>query len=114
MFNTSSSGSTWISRMRTTASEFCSVLHRRLSDDSFISPFTHSYGRFGSGLGVQPGVGLLSIGNSRSHSHNSHPYAGARSVLMEVGMSSPASIHKHPIHPMLIVFPIALWIFSLI
>jgi len=29
-------------------------------------------------------------------------------------MSSPASIHKHPIHPMLIVFPIGLWIFSLI
>jgi len=29
-------------------------------------------------------------------------------------MSSPASIHKHPIHPMLVVFPIGLWIFSLI
>jgi uncharacterized membrane protein len=29
-------------------------------------------------------------------------------------MSSPASIRKHPIHPMLIVFPIGLWIFSLI
>ena len=29
-------------------------------------------------------------------------------------MSSPASIGKHPIHPMLIVFPIGLWIFSLI
>ena len=29
-------------------------------------------------------------------------------------MSSPASIRSHPIHPMLIVFPIALWIFSLI
>lgn len=29
-------------------------------------------------------------------------------------MSSPVSIRKHPIHPMLIVFPIALWIFSLI
>ena len=28
-------------------------------------------------------------------------------------MASPASIHKHPIHPMLIPFPIALWIFSL-
>jgi uncharacterized membrane protein len=27
-------------------------------------------------------------------------------------MSSPASIGKHPIHPMLIVFPIGLWIFS--
>ena len=29
-------------------------------------------------------------------------------------MSSPASIAKHPIHPMLVPFPIALWIFSLI
>lgn len=29
-------------------------------------------------------------------------------------MASPASIRSHPIHPMLIVFPIALWIFSLI
>ncbi len=28
-------------------------------------------------------------------------------------MSSPASIAKHPIHPMLIVFPIGLWVFSL-
>jgi uncharacterized membrane protein len=27
-------------------------------------------------------------------------------------MTSPASIRHHPIHPMLIVFPIALWIFS--
>lgn len=29
-------------------------------------------------------------------------------------MRSPASIAKHPIHPMLVVFPIGLWIFSLI
>ena len=29
-------------------------------------------------------------------------------------MSTPASIRKHPIHPMLIVFPIALWVFSLV
>jgi len=29
-------------------------------------------------------------------------------------MASPASIQKHPIHPMLIPFPIALWIFSLV
>jgi len=29
-------------------------------------------------------------------------------------MASPASIHKHPIHPMLIVFPIGLWVFSLV
>jgi len=28
-------------------------------------------------------------------------------------MHTPASIAKHPIHPMLIVFPIGLWIFSL-
>ena len=28
-------------------------------------------------------------------------------------MQTPASIFKHPIHPMLIVFPIGLWIFSL-
>lgn len=29
-------------------------------------------------------------------------------------MSSPASIGGHPIHPMIIPFPIALWIFSLV
>ena len=29
-------------------------------------------------------------------------------------MGSPASIMGHPIHPMLIPFPIALWIFSLV
>ena len=29
-------------------------------------------------------------------------------------MSSPASIARHPIHPMLVVFPIALWVFSFI
>jgi len=29
-------------------------------------------------------------------------------------MSSPASIAKHPIHPMLVAFPIGLWVFSLI
>lgn len=29
-------------------------------------------------------------------------------------MSSPASIVGHPIHPMLIPFPIALWVFSLV
>ena len=29
-------------------------------------------------------------------------------------MASPASIGGHPIHPMLIPFPIALWAFSLI
>ena len=28
-------------------------------------------------------------------------------------MRTPASISKHPLHPMLIVFPIGLWIFSL-
>jgi uncharacterized membrane protein len=29
-------------------------------------------------------------------------------------METPASIAKHPIHPMLIVFPIGLWVFSFI
>jgi uncharacterized membrane protein len=29
-------------------------------------------------------------------------------------MNTPASFRQHPIHPMLIVFPIALWIFSLV
>lgn len=28
-------------------------------------------------------------------------------------MASPASIAKHPMHPMLVAFPIGLWIFSL-
>lgn len=28
-------------------------------------------------------------------------------------MQTPASIFRHPIHPMLVVFPIGLWIFSL-
>ena len=29
-------------------------------------------------------------------------------------MASPASINGHPIHPMIIPFPIALWVFSLV
>ncbi len=29
-------------------------------------------------------------------------------------MASPASFAKHPLHPMLIVFPVGLWIFSFI
>lgn len=29
-------------------------------------------------------------------------------------MASPASLGRHPVHPMLIPFPIALWIFSLV
>jgi uncharacterized membrane protein len=29
-------------------------------------------------------------------------------------MGSAASVYKHPIHPMIIPFPIALWIFSLV
>ena len=29
-------------------------------------------------------------------------------------MASPASMGKHPVHPMIIPFPIALWIFSLV
>lgn len=29
-------------------------------------------------------------------------------------MSSPASIAKHPIHPMLIAFPMGLWVFALV
>lgn len=29
-------------------------------------------------------------------------------------MNTPASVRDHPVHPMLIVFPIALWIFSLV
>ena len=29
-------------------------------------------------------------------------------------MSTRASVHNHPIHPMLIVFPIGLWVFSVV
>jgi uncharacterized membrane protein len=29
-------------------------------------------------------------------------------------MATPASIAKHPLHPMLVVFPIGLWVFSLV
>jgi uncharacterized membrane protein len=29
-------------------------------------------------------------------------------------MNTPASIRRHPVHPMLIVFPIGLWVFSLV
>jgi uncharacterized membrane protein len=29
-------------------------------------------------------------------------------------MRTPASIGKHPIHPMLVVFPLGLWVFSLV
>jgi uncharacterized membrane protein len=34
-------------------------------------------------------------------------------ILKGEDMASPASVRKHPIHPMLITFPVALWIFSL-
>jgi uncharacterized membrane protein len=29
-------------------------------------------------------------------------------------MASPASIKKHPVHPMLVAFPIGLWVFALV
>lgn len=29
-------------------------------------------------------------------------------------MSSPASVRKHPLHPMLVAFPIGLWVFALV
>jgi len=29
-------------------------------------------------------------------------------------MSTRASVHNHPVHPMLIVFPIGLWVFSIV
>jgi len=29
-------------------------------------------------------------------------------------MSTPASVAKHPVHPMLVVFPIGLWVFSFV
>src|SRR5215831_4724683 len=29
-------------------------------------------------------------------------------------MNTPASIRRHPVHPMLIAFPIGLWVFSLV
>lgn len=29
-------------------------------------------------------------------------------------MASPASVAKHPLHPMLIVFPVGLWLFSFV
>jgi uncharacterized membrane protein len=29
-------------------------------------------------------------------------------------MSSPASIGKHPVHPILVAFPIGLWVFALV
>jgi uncharacterized membrane protein len=32
----------------------------------------------------------------------------------ESNMASPASIGGHPVHPMIIPFPIALWVFSLV
>jgi uncharacterized membrane protein len=28
-------------------------------------------------------------------------------------MASPASIKKHPVHPMLVALPIGLWVFAL-
>ena len=29
-------------------------------------------------------------------------------------MASPASVRKHPLHPMLVAFPIGLWVFALV
>src|SRR5438876_11963424 len=58
--------------------------------------------------------GYLPVGHDRSRSDHPGYHARARQILRRFEMSTPASIRWHPIHPMLIVFPIALWIFSLI
>jgi uncharacterized membrane protein len=46
------------------------------------------------------------------------PGRGLRLHLEEQGkettMSSPASIKNHPIHPILVAFPIGLWVFALV
>lgn len=36
------------------------------------------------------------------------------SFVPGVTMASPASIKKHPVHPMLVGFPIGLWVFALV
>ena len=35
-------------------------------------------------------------------------------IVKEKSMSSPASIKKHPVHPILVGFPIGLWVFALV
>src|SRR5207244_12561578 len=79
MFSTSSSGSTWISRMRMTASEFCSALHKnrrfraRHSVDRFVGPYA---AWFGSGVAPQPRMGLLPLRDGRYRfNHTHHPDA---------------------------------------
>ena len=42
------------------------------------------------------------------------PFVHNRVHNEEVTMASPASVAGHPIHPMIIPFPIALWVFSLV
>src|SRR5215467_7721178 len=43
-----------------------------------------------------------------------YAYCRGRRSRKALDMRSRASFQNHPIHPMLIVFPIALWIFSLV
>lgn len=58
--------------------------------------------------------------DSARHSRKFHapPFrVAAKKLSGKIGrypMSTPATIAKHPIHPMLVVFPIGLWVFSLI
>ncbi len=45
------------------------------------------------------------------------PFRGMRGYVLftkEQGMRTKATIERHPIHPMLVVLPIGLWVFSLI
>jgi uncharacterized membrane protein len=60
-------------------------------------------------------MGILSFRNSRSHSHHSHHHDDVGTILTGgFDMRTPASFRNHPIHPVLVAFPIALWIFSLV
>jgi uncharacterized membrane protein len=71
-----------------------------------IRPSVSSFGLRTVPVSLFGRFGLQTIGSSR----------GQKRIPSEVEviMRTPATIARHPLHPMLIVFPIALWIFSLI
>jgi uncharacterized membrane protein len=99
--------------MPTIAYAFCKELHKfggfhdRDDFDCLVGPIAH---RFGTSVAVQPKLGILSFRISRNYF--GHPCHHA--FVGEVLVMSRASIGNHPIHPMFVVFPIGLWIFSLV
>src|SRR5438093_11760074 len=100
MSSTSSKGNTWISRMRTTASAFCNVLHRERRCRDFITHLLLIL-LIGSvpAWGYSRDRGYYPLGTIGPDSDHPDHHARARQILRRFTVSSPASVRRHPIHP---------------